>query len=104
MPASDDGTGWPTSGVEQPATSASPYAIAASPLSFLTGNPTNSVAAQVGLLWSNMIEHAGSDRVDSANPNLDSDRGFSERCWTLAPGSLITSQPVVIDILSYTGI
>lgn len=104
MPGTDDGTGWPTTAVEKPATSPSPYAAAASPLTFLTG-PTHSVSAQSGALWIAMIEHAGTtDRPGSDNPNLDSDRGFSARCWALAPGSSITSQPVVTNTLSYTAI
>src|SRR6202044_262457 len=37
MPSTDDGTEWPTSAAEIPATSPSPFVIAASPLTFLTG-------------------------------------------------------------------
>jgi hypothetical protein len=104
MPSTDDGTGWPTTAVEKPATSPSPYVAAASPLTFLTG-PTHSVSAQSGALWIAMIEHAGTDdRPGSDNPNLDSDRGFSARCWALAPGTSITSQPVIANTLSYTAI
>lgn len=104
MPSSDDGTASPTSALEKPATSPSPFAATALPLAFLTGNTPYSVSARSSSLWIDMIEYPGSDRPGSANPNLDADRGFSAQCWSLAPGTTITSQPVQTVALSFTGI
>jgi hypothetical protein len=104
MPASDDGTTWPTSSLETEATTPSPFAISSSPLAFLTGDPNYSVSALGPTFWVDMIEYPGTDRRWSVNLDLDGDRGFLASCWTLAPGATITNLPVVPVTLSYTGI
>lgn len=114
MPSSDDGTSWPTSAVETPATLAASFSTGASPLTFLTG-PDFSVAAASPTLWVGMIEVPGSGKLATewspqlkidwtANFNLDSDRGFLAPCWALGSGSAITNPPVVTNTLSYTAI
>jgi hypothetical protein len=104
MPNSDDGTDWPTSALEAPATSPSAFAASALPLTFLTGDPTNSVSNLSPTLWVDMIEHPGSSRQWSGNFDLDSDRGFLTPCWALASGSAITIPPVVTTVLSFTDV
>jgi hypothetical protein len=114
MPATDDGTNAPTTTVELPATSPSPYAAASTPLAFLTGDPGHSVSALSPALWVAMIENPGSEVVlrnpiallpnYSGNFNLDADRGFLALCWTLAAGTQITSQPLQITNLGFNEI
>jgi hypothetical protein len=114
MPSSDDGTAWPTSAVETPATEPSPFAVAATPPAFLTGVDF-SVAAAAPTLWVGMIDEPGSgklvtewsptSKIDwTANFDLDADRGFMAPCWRLASGATITSPPVATTTLSYTAI
>jgi hypothetical protein len=104
MPASDNGTTYPTSGLETPATTSSPYAPGASPLTFLTGNSNNSLLALSPKIWEDMILYPTTDHPWSRNHNLDADRGYRTLCWALAPGTSITSLPVTITDLGYRGI
>ena len=103
MPSSDDGTSWPASPLERPATLPSPYSAFASPLTFLTGHPY-SVSSLCRTLWEDMIEHPGSDRTYSENLDLDGDRKFLAPCWMLPSGAAITSPPVDTITLSYAEI
>jgi hypothetical protein len=106
-PATDDGTTWPASPLEQPATSPSPFSVSGSPVTFLTG-ATDSVSTLSAKLWIDLIElHGvapGKDQRLIGNLNLDADRSFAAECWTLAPGSLITDEPVNIVTLTYNAI
>lgn len=109
MPISDNGTEWPTSVLEQPATLPSPYAPSASPLVFLTGHPTYSISALAATLWVALIEHPGTahqtkEWPGSGNFDLDSDRGFQALCWTLESGTTITDEPVHVDVLNFAAV
>jgi hypothetical protein len=104
MPASDDGITYPTSGLETPATTSSPYAPGALPQSFLTGSSNASVLALGPTIWEDMILYPRSDRPWSRNHNLDSDRGFGALCWALSSGASITGLPVNITDLAYNAI
>jgi hypothetical protein len=104
MPRSDTGTEWPASALETPATSPSPFATASTPLTFLSGDPTHSIYVLSPTLWVDMTELAGTDRPLSENLNLDDDRGFMARCWTLAPGATMTNLPVAVVDLSYAAV
>jgi hypothetical protein len=103
MPATDDGTAWPTSAIETPVQIPAPFAVSSAPSVFLTG-ATDSVSATSSKLWEDMIEFPGRDLPGSANLNLDADRGFAAHCWALDAGSTITTPPVLTTALPYTGI
>jgi hypothetical protein len=102
-PAPHNGTTWPTSALEQPATSPAPYSVLGSPLTFLTG-ATESVSSASSTLWIDMIAKHREGQGSIGNLNLDSDRGFGAPCWALAPGSLITDEPVNVVTLDYKSI
>lgn len=106
-PAADDGTTWPASALEQPATSPSPFSVSGSPVTFLTGT-TDSVSSFTPTLWIDMIEYPGVEpgkrRGSIGNLNLDSDRSFAAPCWALAPGTHITDEPVNLVTLTYNAI
>ena len=104
MPSSDDGTSYPTSGLETPPTSSSPFAFGAKPQIFLNGSANASVLALSSTMWEDMNLYPGSDRPWSGNHDLDADRGAGALCWALAPGASITSLPVNITNLAYSAI
>jgi hypothetical protein len=104
MPAANDGTVFPTSNLETPATEPSPYLTGATPQVFLTSSSSASALTLSPTMWEDMIAFAQSDRRWSRNHNLDSDRGFGARCWALAPGASVTSVPIQITELAYDGI
>jgi hypothetical protein len=108
MPESDNGTLPPTSPLEAPAKRASQYDVAASPLVFLKTH-RYSVEQSSAALWEALIEHpdAVADQelwYRGDNYNLDGDRGFQLICWTTAPGTSITTQPLQAVKLDFTEI
>jgi hypothetical protein len=106
MPDSDDGTTWPTSFPELHSTQTSPYDASMGPLVFLTTHRTYSVFQLSSALWEALIEHPNGPSGQEFWPtgdnyNLDGDRGFQSLCWTTAPGTSITTQPLSITVLDF---
>jgi hypothetical protein len=103
MPSPDDGTSWPTSGLEAPATLSSPYGSPSSPAAFLTDPTVDSVYSLSPNQWVRMAEEIPGF-TPLVNYNLDADRGYPATCWKLAPGASITDPPVLTVTLNYNEI
>ncbi|MFI1583716.1 hypothetical protein [Embleya sp. NPDC020630] len=90
----------PTAPVENPQEQPSPYPTGADPSVFV--DPTPGAAFRTGpgialaLLWQiARREH------DSVNLDLDADRGFGHRCWTVPDGRSVLEDPVPVVDLGY---
>jgi hypothetical protein len=82
---------YPTSPVEQPTESPSP---------FDTGAPPAVFAATAGDITLALWRQIAAGEFDSQNRDLDADRGFLHPCW--AAGGSVHDDPVDVVVLAYT--
>jgi hypothetical protein len=95
---------WPTSAMENPRRSPSPYPAGATPSALLRGLPglelpvlgTRGAAA-----WHELFTPPNGKTV---NLNLDADRGYTHGCWRVAPGGSISTDPVLVQHLGYNDV
>ncbi|NUT46765.1 MAG: hypothetical protein HOV94_05510 [Saccharothrix sp.] len=88
----------PGAPVEDPPEVAVPFPTAADPSVFIesaNGHPTGPGIA-LSLLWQIVRREQ-----DSFNLDLDADRGFHHRCWTVADGHSVQEDPVPVVELGY---
>ncbi|EIM96281.1 hypothetical protein WQE_34686 [Paraburkholderia hospita] len=82
---------YPNSPLEQPGAAGGTFAVAATPDAFLP-----LAVGRIALpLWEQIVR----DEQDSANLDLDADRGFLHQCW--ATGKSINDDPVDVVVLPY---
>lgn len=96
VPVSAMPTVFPASPLEHPTTIPSPFAVGATPVSFLNGMPAADVATLSIVLWEGDLERE--------NLNLDADRGWLAVCWKLVPGTSINTDPLRVLDLEYSEI
>lgn len=105
-PNRDPDTGFaafPSSPVELPVDFHPQFKLGATPAAFIHGQPPS--APGVGALGIEMwTRHLEDPNADSVNHNLDADRGPSDGCWRVQPGTSITDNPLAIKTLAYTDI
>lgn len=95
---------FPSGPVEHPAATASPFPVGATPFTFIDvpSVPVSFQAAptEAVRLWLQIsrAEH------DSVNLDLDADRGHHAPCWQVADKTSIDDDPVIVDMLPYTGL
>jgi hypothetical protein len=92
---------YPTTPVEDPATSATQFMAGDLPTAIIEGSSgarNDSVAVILSQLWGNPL---GNREASEENLNLDADRGYGFSCWALAAGTSINDDPVVTTVLGY---
>jgi hypothetical protein len=86
---------YPTSPIENPVESPSPFATSSAPPVFVASGPGSSAADVTMSLWRQIAE----DVRDSQNRDLDADRGFGHACW--AAGGSVHDDPIAALTLQY---
>lgn len=86
---------YPTSPIENPVESPSPFAIGSTPPVFVASGAGSSAADVSMSTWWQIAE----DVRDSQNRDLDADRGFGHACW--AAGGSVHDDPIAVLILQY---
>jgi hypothetical protein len=95
---------FPSGPVEHPSATASPFPVGATPFTFIDA-PSVPVSFQAApteavRLW---LQIARAEH-DSANLDLDADRGHHAPCWQVADKTSIDDDPIIVDVLPYTGL
>jgi hypothetical protein len=95
---------FPSGTVEHPPATASPFPVGATPFTFVDvpSVPVSFQAAptEAVRLW---LQIARAEH-DSVNLDLDADRGHHAPCWQVADKTSIDDDPVIVDVLPYTGL
>jgi hypothetical protein len=87
---------YPTSAMENPGRTPSPYPAGATPSVLLDGLPA--LGARGADAWHELFTPPNGE---TANLDLDADRGFDHRCWRVAPGGSVLNTPVPVQQLGY---
>lgn len=90
---------YPTSAIENPGRIPSPYPAGATPSVLLHGLPA--LGARGARAWHELFTPANGE---TANLDLDADRGFDHRCWRVAPGGSVLNDPVPVQQLGYNDV
>jgi hypothetical protein len=103
--AADEGyLDFPSGPVEHPSAAASPFPVGATPFTFVDvpSAPTSFQSAPIEAvrLWLQIAR----EQQDPINYDLDADRGHHAPCWQVAEKMSINDDPVIVDVLPYTGL
>jgi hypothetical protein len=93
----------PMTGLEAPGVAPSSLGPGQKPVAFLLKGfgGTGSVMNDGFDLFRDELHDLSSSPFRSSNLNLDADRGLSEECWGLAPGTSVNDNPVNPVLLNY---
>lgn len=86
---------YPSTPIENPVESPSPFAIGSAPSVFVASGGGSSAADVTMALWQQIAAEA----QDSQNRDLDADRGFGHACW--AAGGSVHDDPIDVQTLLY---
>jgi hypothetical protein len=100
---------FPLRPVEEPAATASPYPVGATPFAFVDEPlhptfpaPFQSAPGEALRIWREITLHTQLSPKEQLNYDLDADRGYHAPCWQVADKTSIHDDPVIVDVLPYT--